>query len=101
MDTERDSYCGDNRSCRGCGYLARKNGTLMARGMLVNRDDHPVAVIFPHEVFQQWVTAREQRLRQARRNLQTWVSEDAEVLTGLDSVELIREARSRQWRVGT
>ena len=65
---------------------------------LVLRDDHPVAVIFPYEIYQQWVAAREQRLRQARQNLQTWVSEHAEVLTGLDSVELIREARSRYWR---
>ena len=60
---------------------------------LVIKDDQPIAVIFPYETYQQWVAAREQRLHQARHGLQAWVSEHAEVLNGLDSVHLIREAR--------
>jgi prevent-host-death family protein len=61
---------------------------------LVTRDNEPIAVIFPYETYQQWIAARESRLHQACQRLQTWASEHAEVLNGLDAVELVREARS-------
>lgn len=60
---------------------------------LVVKDDQPVAVIFPYETYQQWTAARERRLHKARRGLETWASEHAEALSGLDSVQLIRETR--------
>ena len=63
---------------------------------LVIRDDQPVAVIFPYEICQQWIKAREQRLRRANQDLQIWASKHADVLTGLDSVQLIRETRNSQ-----
>lgn len=63
---------------------------------LVIKDDQPIAVIFPYETYQQWIAAREQRLRRANQDLKTWVSKHADVLTGLDSVQLIRETRNSQ-----
>ena len=63
---------------------------------LVIKDDQPIAVIFPYETYQQWIAAREQRLRRANQDLQIWVSKHADVLTGLDSVQLIRETRDSQ-----
>ena len=63
---------------------------------LVIKDNQPRVVIFPYEIYQQWIAARERRLRQAYQGLQTWVSENAEALTGLDSVQLVRETRDSQ-----
>ena len=63
---------------------------------LVIKDNRPIVVIFPYETYQQWIAAREQRLHQACRGLQAWVSEHSEVLTGLDSVQLVRETRNSQ-----
>jgi PHD/YefM family antitoxin component YafN of YafNO toxin-antitoxin module len=63
---------------------------------LVIKDNRPTVVIFPYETYQQWIAAREQRLHQACRSLQAWVSEHSEVLTGLDSVQLVRETRNSQ-----
>ena len=64
---------------------------------LVIRDNQPIAVIFPYETYQQWIAARESRLRQACQRLQAWVSEYTTVLSGLDAVQLVRETRSNQW----
>ncbi len=60
---------------------------------LVTKDDQPVAVIFPYEIYQQWTMAREHRLRRAYQELKTWTSEHSEILTGLNSVQLVRETR--------
>lgn len=60
---------------------------------LVLKDNQPIVVIFPYETYQQWVAAREQRLRQACQGLEVWASKHAEILTGLDSVQLVRETR--------
>lgn len=63
---------------------------------LVVKDNQPLVVIFPYKTYQQWVAAREQRLRQVCQGLQTWASEHAKVLTGLDSIQLVRETRNSQ-----
>jgi len=60
---------------------------------VVIKDDRPTVVIFPYEMYQQWVAAREQRLHQAYQGLEAWVSRHAEVLNELDSVQLVRETR--------
>jgi prevent-host-death family protein len=63
---------------------------------LVTQDGQPNVVLLPYETYQQWVAAREQRLRQASQNLQAWVSKHAEALTELDAVQLVREVRAEQ-----
>jgi PHD/YefM family antitoxin component YafN of YafNO toxin-antitoxin module len=63
---------------------------------LVIKGDRPTVVIFPYETYQQWIAARERRLHQACRGMRTWVSKHAEALTGLDSVQLVRETRDSQ-----
>ena len=63
---------------------------------LVIKDNEPIAVIFPYKTYQQWISARESRLRQADQQLQTWVSKHTVVLSGLSAVQLVRETRSSQ-----
>jgi prevent-host-death family protein len=63
---------------------------------LVTKDDHPTVVILPYENYQQLLKEREKRLTQVVENIQSWVSENSEILKGLDSVSLIRETRSNR-----
>jgi PHD/YefM family antitoxin component YafN of YafNO toxin-antitoxin module len=74
--------------------LSRVSGRRMPT--MVIKDNQPIVVIFPYETYQQWIAARERRLHQACRDLQAWVSKHAEALTGLDSVQLVRETRDSQ-----
>ena len=60
---------------------------------LVTKDDQPTAIILPYETYQQLLKEREKRLTQVVENIQSWVSENSEILKGLDSVKLIRETR--------
>jgi len=63
---------------------------------LVTIDDQPTAVILPYDNYQQLLKEREKRLTQVVENIQSWVSENSEILKGLDSVSLIRETRSNR-----
>ena len=60
---------------------------------LVTKDNEPTVVIMPYETYQQLLKEREKRLTQVVENMQSWVSENAEILKGLDSVKLVRETR--------
>ncbi|MEK7396362.1 MAG: type II toxin-antitoxin system Phd/YefM family antitoxin [Candidatus Poribacteria bacterium] len=63
---------------------------------LVTKDDEPTVVIMPYETYQQFLKERKKRLTQVVENMQSWVSENAEILKGLDSVKLVRETRERR-----
>ena len=62
---------------------------------LITKDEQPVAVILPYEIYQQWIVTREKRLRQVYQGLKTWTTKHSDVLTGLDSAQLVREERDR------
>jgi len=62
---------------------------------MVVKDNQPRVVILPYEIYRQWFTEREHRLRLAFQDLRAWASENAEILSGLDSVQLVRETRDR------
>ena len=63
---------------------------------MVVKDDQPRAILLPYEIYQQWISAREQRLKQVANNLQLWGGKHSKELIGLDSAELIREIRNNQ-----
>ena len=63
---------------------------------LVTRDNQPRVVILPYETYQQWIAAREQRLRRAFQNLRSWTSKHAEALSELDASQLVREIRNNR-----
>lgn len=63
---------------------------------LVTKNEQPIAVILPYETYQQLSFEREQRLHQTLDHLRAWTLKNAEILKGLDSVQLIREIRNEQ-----